>query len=500
MQDVLEKTLFHFDRAKKEPFKVSDAVRGVQIFGGIGSGKTSGSGKWIAKSFLIGGFGGIVLCGKPDEAQTWIEYADELGRTDDIIHFNESSNYYFNPLEYERSRTDEGGGLTFNLTNLFLNLYKLGQRIGGSDSKEGQRFWESALKRCLNRVIDLIKMSGEELSVDNMVQIVTTIPNAEEIIVIKKFKKIAQIKKYGETNFCMKCVFLADQFVGSKIDEIDNDNSLDDIAKEKAKIKLRRDLRLITSYFIEEFPNLYPEGRTIIQEMFLGLAEPFTSGLLADHFADGLHMKLVVPEDTFEGKIIILDFPVKKYLEAGIYAQSIFKLIWQQTTERREVNKSTLPVFLWVDESQYFVNEYDMLFQTTARSSRACTVFLSQNISNYYAALSGENSRAKVDSLLGNLSTKIFHANNDSVTNEWAANTIAQDFMNVQSINNIGSDKTSSGLQQQLAWQVQPREFTELKCGGKEHSSVVEGIVTTTSRVWGIERKNFAKWDFNQNV
>ena len=46
---------------------VRDAVEGVQIFGGIGSGKTSGSGRMIALKFLKAGFGGLVLTVKPDE-------------------------------------------------------------------------------------------------------------------------------------------------------------------------------------------------------------------------------------------------------------------------------------------------------------------------------------------------------------------------------------------------------------------------------------------------
>lgn len=481
MADLLNNTLFYFDQQKQEPFKVVDAVKGVQIFGGIGSGKTSGSGKWIAKSFLMSGMGGIVLCGKPDEAETWIEYANDpkIGRAKDVIHFKEGTEFFFNPLEYERRRIGEGGGLTSNLTTLFLNLYKLGSRISGGEAKEGEKFWESALKRCLNRVIDLIKMSDEELSVYNMVQIVNSIPDPYEMSIIGNLSADEDLLNYAETNYCFKCAYLADKNL--------NRNDYKSI----------RDFDLVYNYFFKEFPKLHNETRTTIQEMFLGLAEPFLSGLLADHFASGLN---IIPEMTFEGKVIILDFPVKQYLEAGIYAQSIFKLIWQQATERRSVNESTLPVFLWVDESQYFVNEYDMLFQTTARSSRACTVFLTQNISNYYAALGGAASKAKVDSLLGNLSTKIFHANNDYVTNDWAAKTIGQAYKNISSLNNIGGQQATSGLQQSFNWQVEPRIFTQLKSGGIDNNFVVEGVIVTTGREWGKEKKNFSIKGFSQKI
>lgn len=51
-----------------------DAVEGVQIFGGIGSGKTSGSGKMLALKYLAHEFGRLVLTAKPDEKDLWIQY------------------------------------------------------------------------------------------------------------------------------------------------------------------------------------------------------------------------------------------------------------------------------------------------------------------------------------------------------------------------------------------------------------------------------------------
>ena len=47
-------------------WRIKDACEGTIIFGGTGSGKTSGSGRAIATSFLSAGFGGLVLCAKPE--------------------------------------------------------------------------------------------------------------------------------------------------------------------------------------------------------------------------------------------------------------------------------------------------------------------------------------------------------------------------------------------------------------------------------------------------
>lgn len=469
----LDYPLIKFSSDKQDWWTVRDAVRGVQIFGGIGSGKSSGSGKMIAKAFLKNGFGGLVLCAKPDEKENWIAYAREMGREDDLIIFEEDSPYEFNPLQYEMTRPGKGSGEIFNLANLFMEIYKMGNRFsGGGDTNESERYWDTALRRCLNRMLQLLKMAGQEISIKNMRDLLTTTLSEEEV---ESFNEMSDKEKLdlADENYCIGC--LAD--AGGK-------------AVTESEIE---EFKLVRNYFMREFARLPDKARPTIAESFLGLAEPFSSGILKKHFSQRTNLR---PELTHEGKIIILNFPVKEYLQAGVYAQGIFKLLWQQATERRNTNDALLPVFIWVDEAQLFLSDYDQIFQTTARSSRACTVFISQNISNYYATIGGRDPRPRVDSLLGNLGTKIFHANNDAVTNQWAANTIGKDLFNLSGIS-VGQNH-SSNLSQQMLPQVQPREFTVLASGGPDNNFIVEGIMTVAGRRWSNE-KNFLKAKFHQN-
>ncbi|GAB2517050.1 hypothetical protein [Spirosoma aerophilum] len=89
----LDSVLYHFNGT--HPFTTRQACEGVQIFGGIGSGKTSGSGAALAKAYLQAGFGGLVLCAKKEELSTWQGYAKETGRTDSILVFDASGDYCF---------------------------------------------------------------------------------------------------------------------------------------------------------------------------------------------------------------------------------------------------------------------------------------------------------------------------------------------------------------------------------------------------------------------
>ena len=85
-----------------------------------------GSGKSLARVYLKNGFGGLVLCAKPDEKDTWIRYAQDTGREEDLILFSKDSKYEFNPLDYELTREGKGAGDVFNLSYLFMEIYKMG--------------------------------------------------------------------------------------------------------------------------------------------------------------------------------------------------------------------------------------------------------------------------------------------------------------------------------------------------------------------------------------
>lgn len=483
--DDLDKVLIRFGAGKDDCWTIRDAVRGTQILGGIGSGKTSGSGQALAMAFLKNSLGGIVLTGKIDETETWIQYAKKAGREHDVVIFNPESSYFFNPLDYECSRLDKGAQNTDNIAALLSSIMKMGNRAGGGSSAKGSSsdpFWELASERLIREAIDLILLSKEKLTFNNIVRVVSEAPvsgqlrkaDFQELTISENEEDKETLYRYCRRHYTVFCLAKALQYNLTPSEEQAYNVALD--------------------YFLNDFIQLAENTRTSITEHFYAFANPLRSGILAEKFGGGTSPE-VMPEQTFNGKIIILDFPVKQYLTVGIYAQSIYKRIWQQSVERRDLKLYPKPIFLWVDEAQYFLCEEDMMFQTTARSSKACTVLLSQSISNYYATMGGDSARSRVDSLLGNLSTKIFHANQDHVTNLWAANTIGKVFKSKTTINS--GKQNGASFSDSLEYQVQPQEFTTLKGGGAENGFKVQGIVTVTSKNWSTGN-NYLKTNFSQ--
>ena len=151
------------------------------------------------------------------------------------------------------------------------------------------------------------------------------------------------------------------------------------------------------------------------------------------------------------------------------------------------------------DDLTFLFAAYDARFMATARESRCCTVFITQNISNLYAAVSAQNVKYVVDSLLANFMTKIFCANADSLTNRWAADLIAQSWqLKTGSSSNMGQNASmGSNISQQLAYQVLPAEFNTLTKGGPP-DWIVETILFQGGRTFATSGTTFERIAFSQ--
>ena len=470
----LDAPLLRFTNAPADFWTLRDACEGVQIFGALGSGKTSGSGQAIARAFLASGFGGLVLTAKPGERELWERYAEQTGRSDDIKIFKPGGEHQFNFLDYEMQRPGEGAGDTENLVRLFRYVLDVAQQ---QTSSRQDPFWENALNQLLRNSIEVTAAATGKARLRDIRDIIKTAPLYSEQL---------ENREWLKASFCMRSIKAG-------------------FERELASGK-RRDLEAAADYWTAEFPNLAEKTRSIIVSMFTGLADTFLRGQMHDLFCAKSNL---FPEHSELGNIIILDLPVKQYGESGRLAQVLFKYLWQKAIERRNVRTSPRPVFLWADEAQNFCASYDMQFQATARSSKACTVYLTQNLPNYYATFgSGDKGRQEADALLGNLTTKIFHSNGDTVTNNWAADTIGKDWQRRTTTNtgqsqNQGQQpgqQNTSGASSSEAYDyiVPPIEFTRLRKGGEPNGLIVDGYIFQSGRRWTQTGRSHLRVSFKQ--
>lgn len=455
---------------------LNDAFQGVQVLGGTGSGKSSGSGRALAMAFLEANFGGLILTAKTDEAGAWRQYARDAKRETDLLVVDESAEYRFNFLKYELQRPGAGAGHTENLVNLFSSVLEASERKHGQGGGGSDAYWQRTQKQLLRNAIDLAVLAADDLDLPSLYQIVTSAPRT---------MAEAEEAKWQEASACYGLI---------------------QVAESKAKQKGREsDYELTRDYWLREFPGLAIETRSVIVSTFTSMADCFLRGLLRRLFCTDVNF---TPEDTFDGKVIVLNLPVKEYNELGQFAQVLFKFIWQRAVERRilpgisskQAEATIRPVFLYADESQFFVSQYDALFQSTARSSRACTVYLTQNLPSYFAAFGGSNSRSEAEAFLGNLQTKVFHANGDPTTNNWAADSIGRTRQMqyyggmsesaARGFGQTGGNNQSAGGSQTVEYLVQPQEFTMLRTGGEECNRMVDAILFQGGRRWVVAGKD----------
>lgn len=441
-------------------FTIADALAGVCVTGGTGSGKTSGPGTRLALAYLRAGFGGLVLCAKKDERYHFEELARRTGRSADVMIFDAAGDTCFNFLEWEAEHAGAGAGLTINIVALLDEIAgALARGAGSAEGGVGDRFWADALHHLNLNLVDLPLFAGLPVSLPLLRAIVNSAPYSREE---------AQDRRWLASDTpCARILREASELIGD-----------DKTARE--------DFSECHAYWTQEFPTLSERTRSVITLMFSMLARPFVTRPLRRLFSEKTTIR---PELTFDGKIIIVDLPVQEYRLAGRIAQLAWKHCFQMAVLRRVPPHSRdsylRPVFLWADEAQNFlVGEADTAYQAVARSSGGCSVFLFQNREILLSMLGNV---ATVDSLLGNLQTKFFCQNSSPDTNQWASELLGARFTTIMAttfgrsgqLGLYGGDHRSANVQRSEDRRhfVEPARFTTLKRGGAEANFEVESIV-----------------------
>jgi hypothetical protein len=493
----LDRKLIEFSDSKDiRPFTIRDAVEGIQIFGGIGSGKSSGSGALIASKYISAGFGGLVLTCKSDEKKMWQEYCRKANRLDSLMVIEPGGNHTFNFLDYESSKKLDGITITENVVQVLKTVIQSSEEK--SSGKSDDPFWESALDMLLFSVIDLCLLAYTNLSIQDMYSIVMTAPKKELDV---KTKEKSQAGSFIHAFECAQNN--VDRLVFSFVD------NLSKTEKEKIKdaeyfeqiiinnIPEAALLKSIDQFFIETFRNLSEKTRSIIEFSFSGFLFRLLKEPVYSLFCHGV--STVKPEDCFKGKIILINLPVKTYQKMGRDCQVLFKYIWQKSVGSREATETDRPLFLWADEAQHFIHQFDSEYQATARSSKIATVYISQNLSNYHANLGGAKSEYRVKSFLGTLATKIFHSNADIETNMYASNLIGEAYSEDTSATTTMSGNFSSSRSKsfKLEKMARPEEFVGLMTGGPLNNYLVQGYMHRQGTGFG-NGLNFKKIFFKQ--
>ncbi|QOV92081.1 type IV secretory system conjugative DNA transfer family protein [Humisphaera borealis] len=468
--------LIRWDSSGNDVLTLGDSYENVLITGRTGSGKSSTSGKMIALAQLEAGFGGLVLTVKPGEAAMWREQCRQTGRLEDLRVVDFTANHRFNFLQELQSMQGDDAGLTENIVSLLMEVGQIGSRQTSASAGQGDNaFFQQACRTLLRNCIDLLILAEGEVSVSNLCRLVSALPKSMDQVRSEDWRKSSP---------CYRLLTKADQRAFTP--------------------RQQRDYEAVLDYVMCDFPSLADRTRSSITATFMAFADLFQRGLLHNLLSTDTTLS---PREIEDGKIIVIDLPLKVTGEVGLTAQLVWKLMAQRILERRAVTSRTRPAFIHIDEAQFFASgQSDALFATTCRSARVSLILLTQSISGFVTAFGGgDMGQALTDQLLANLSTKIIHATGDTGTAEWAAELCGRDYRMLCNMSNSaggttdwaamagigGNGQATSGLTESLQYEIEPREFAYLRTGGARNSFLADAILirsgvpfTSTGRTW----------------
>jgi hypothetical protein len=431
------------------PWTIGDSFEGVQVWGDTGSGKSSTSARVLAGAMLRAGYGGLVLTVKPEDVQEWRRNLEENGRKEDGIFFGPQEGGCFNFLAYELAHGARLGVGSKNATRILTELVSMAQReaTGGGDP-----FWRLSAEMLIAHTLDLITAAGELPSLLLARELVASAPLSLDQ---------ARDPQWQEWSKCWEL-----------------------IARGRARAGQAHDFHQAEGYWLQEFPRMPEKTRqSVVATFTASVAHHFCSEAMHRMFGGGTS---VSPDDIFAGKVVVVSLPVLTYGQAGRFASVVWKYCTQLALERRTDRQR--PVFLFSDEAHYFLTDHDQLFQTTARSARCATVYLSQNRSNYLAESPGDAGRHRMQSLVACLKTQIMHQCSDEETRRAFADSIGKHrITRLSNTHQFGQGRTTHSESEQWVdeYWVLPDTATNLKTGGKANGFQVTAIVSKAGKRFG---------------
>lgn len=447
--------------SRHDHFTLRDAFNGVHIFGGIGSGKTSGSGKALAGAYLRAGMGGLVLCAKPEEVDLWQSYCKQHGREKSVIVFGE--NHQFNFIDYELARHGMKG--IANVIECLMRVLEAADDATGQQGKSSDQFWTDAIRQILNYTVPIIYLAYGKVTISNIIDFVTTAPTRREQLNPETWTRTYS----GKTM---------------------------QLALDEPKVEVDADVRKsLSQYWGTQYLAIPDKTRGNIIISLSTRLDRFKHGRMQRIFCDRTD---IVPEMCFHGAVIIMNMPTLTWNHDGIIGQQLFKFIWERAVESRnglEQQHRERPVFLWADEAQYFVNVKDESFLSTCRGSKACVVFLTQSLPTYYSQLGKDRSDAG-DGIVGKFNTQIFHQNGDFRTNEFASKLVGRGIQHRQTAGHSAGSTTSQGVTQGGS-----EGYSEGAGGGSNEStnSSHQGMLPWENTTHGNSVGKNDQWNSNQN-
>jgi len=432
------------------------AAGGCLVLGGLGSGKTKNVGEMVSNAILSGPYGCAVFSVKGDEPEDWRQRIAKHHREPDKIEFGPHSSVRFDPIAYMVATSDPET-LTEVIAELFNSLIAVGKIYQPSS---GERYFEEAVSELVRAAVVGLSAAEEPVSVASIHDLIISLPQTPEEIDSPEW----------QASFCGRVV----QKIRANQDRFS-----------KGKWG---DLDVALNHLLRRFPALDTRTRSNVESTLTGLCSKFLYEPFRSMFCSG-HYDFTPEQLTHEHKILLILWPLLEVgRDTGRLCQVLMKLILCRAWGRHQYRPGCCHgAFLYIDEAAFLMSRMDTYFHMICRSSAVVPFLLMQNILTISGDEFGEQTPgSKTLGFLGLIGTKIFLANNETQTNNYAADQIGKEWRDVSNWNAGASEQhhhTGFGGSQQLVHLVEPTAFTQLLRPDGEQP-LAEGIVHMSGRIF----------------
>ncbi|MFO0812113.1 MAG: hypothetical protein U0796_02775 [Gemmatales bacterium] len=433
---------------------------GILAIGMTGSGKSS-TFSLLARAMLESrDCSMLVLTGKPSDTPDWQRLWKGLQRQVDFIHVHPDSGHRINLLHYELSRP---GGTVQSAAQFFKLLSDIASLSNGQDGESA--FWSNLFTTLIQAAFSVARLAKDIPTLADVYKIVLSIPQSREQAVSETWTRQSE---------CGKMMSLAAKRINSPSEE--------------------REFRRCMEVILHELPAVGEKARGAAISMVNGILSKF----LAEPWNEMLSCETsnLLPDDLFtgeRGKLVVLDFPVLVWGDAGRFFQVLFCMLVQAACLRRSVVEHPRPVIIVRDEVQLYCHgEWDARVLGVARSQRLIHCSLFQTLPTLIGTGFGGSEAARYQAMtfLAGHSNVLCFANICSESNTHFAELLGKSrklFFGGSSgaktpTGNFFDDLLGVGAAPQVNWNEQldylcsPSEFLKLRTGGVNHAGLVDAI------------------------
>jgi len=376
-----------------DPVRVRDLLNGgILILGMTGSGKSSSSGKQIARALVRDRQSfGLILAAKPEDLPMWTDIFRKTGQSKRLLVFDGAkSRLRMNFLE-EAARY---GGDTREITKCITTI---GETLASGDRGRGGEnaaFFLAQQERLIHFASEVLRAGVGKVTSSELHRFITSAALTREELSSERWRG----------DFHNKCIQAAH--------------------KQTQSARGRHDLMQAIDYFLGEYPSMADRTRSSILAGVMGTLFVFNSGLVHDLVSTKTNFTF--DQMRRRRQWLLVNLAPSEYGDSGRFIGAGFKYLFQRYILRLAAKPSDPFHVCWCDEAQNWTNKFDAEYLAQCRSHRGCMVFLTQSVHSFHTAMQSEDAKQQTLSLLGNFNHRIFHALGDVETAQWASELLGR--------------------------------------------------------------------------